>query len=127
MKSSDLNQLLKGTSSGGYLQSIINEEVLSYESLLKKKGSSIPLIFHEDEDIMLDAMSVNKLLQEVITGKLSNVHLAYICDCLTLGERVDFANEKLKDLIFELADPEINGGYKSNPELKEMLDDYNGR
>lgn len=88
---------------------------------MEKVGLRISLIFDEDEELLLNDTSIKKLLQETLSGSLSNVDLAYICDCLTLGERVDYESEEAKNIIFEIADPEINGGYKSDEELKSMI------
>ena len=73
---------------------------------------------------MLNDEAIKKLLLEALSGNLSKIHLAYICDCLTLGEKVHFENENLKDLIFEIADPEINGGYKTNSELIRIIENF---
>jgi len=122
MKASDLNQFIMGVSSSDNLKKIIQEEVSSYSKLLQKKGSTIPLLFNEDEEIILDNSAVKRLLQETLSGRFSNVDLAYICDCLTLGEKVLINDERTKDIIFEIADPEINGGFKSDFELRDIID-----
>jgi hypothetical protein len=83
------------------------------------------LRFTEDQDIVLRKSSIKKLLDETYQGNLSNIDLAYICDCLTLGERVEFENEVLKEMIFELADPEINGSFKTSEEIEILLDVLN--
>ncbi len=111
-----------GVSSSDNLKKIIQEEVSSYSKLLQKKGSTIPLLFNEDEEIILDNSAVKRLLQETLSGRFSNVDLAYICDCLTLGEKVLINDERTKDIIFEIADPEINGGFKSDFELRDIID-----
>ena len=123
MKASDLNRLLNGLSTGVYLKQSIHREVSTYSELMKKQGSSNPVIFDEDEDIILDSAGIKNLLQETLSGRLSSVDLAYICDCLTLGEKVDYIDESIKEIIFEIADPEINGGFKSDNELKKILEE----
>jgi hypothetical protein len=123
MKSSELNGLLNGSFSGEDLHRLIKDEVSNYSLLMKKKGSTIPLRFYEDEEIFLKNSNFTKLLLGTLSGGLSNIHLAYICDCLSLGEEVHFENEKLKDLVFGIADPEINGGYKKDSEIKEFIAD----
>jgi len=121
MNASDLDNALNGYSSGQTLADKISKEVEEYKLLMKKTGSSIPLRFNEDKGIFLSNFSIRKLLKETFEGTLSNVHLAYICDCLTLGERVLFENNDLKELIFNLADPEINGGFKTPEEINYLL------
>ncbi len=122
MKASDLYNSLNGLTSGETLSKLISNEVDTYKSLLQKKGSSIPLHFNEDKDIALTTSFVRKLLNETQEGNLSNIHLAYICDCLTLGENVTFENEVIKDIIYEIADPEINGGFKNTDEILSLID-----
>jgi hypothetical protein len=122
MKASELISLINGISTGYNLKPAIQGEVASYAELLKKKGSSIPLIFDEDAEVIIDNSAIQTLLSETLSGRLSNVDLAYICDCLTLGEKVNFPNEKVQDIIFEIADPEINGGFKSDTELEHLIE-----
>ncbi|HEV7349852.1 hypothetical protein [Telluribacter sp.] len=121
MKSSELNKFLYTGLGGDDFKALIENEAASYGQLMEKVGLRISLIFDEDEELLLNDTSIKKLLQETLSGSLSNVDLAYICDCLTLGERVDYESEEAKNIIFEIADPEINGGYKSDEELKSMI------
>ena len=87
---------------------------------MSEKGSSIPLIFHEDETVKLNTSKFKTLLKFVIDNSLSNVHLSYICDCLTLSEDLE-ADEPTRELIFRFADPEINGGYVDKEELLRII------
>lgn len=125
MKSSELNKFLNRSFTGADFKALIESEAASYGKLMEKKGSSISLIFSEDEELILNEASIKRLLQETLLGSLINVDLAYICDCLTLGERIDYDSEKAKDVVFEIADPEINGGYKSSAELQRLIDTLN--
>ena len=68
----------------------------------------------------MDRLRFRKLLAFVVGDRLSNIHLAYICDCLTLTEELT-ADEKTKELIFEVSDLEINGGYVDRKTLAEMI------
>ena len=121
MKTSELLDFINGKMSSEQFKLTLAGDVKTYESLLKKKGSSIPLHFIEDRELVLDTAVVKTLLQETCNGKISNVDLAYICDCLTLGEIVRFENEVVEDIIFEIADPEINGGFKNEQDVKNYL------
>jgi hypothetical protein len=125
MNTSDLESALNSDSFEQTLADKIHNEVEKYKLLLKKTGSSIPLRFNEDKGIILKYSSIKKLLRATQEGKLSNVHLAYICDCLTLGERVVFESEEVKEIIFDLADPEINGGFKTPEEIAYLLNNLN--
>ncbi len=88
---------------------------------MKKKGASISLSFYEDQEVFINIKSITRLLQETLTENLSNIHLAYICDCITLEEKVHFENEKINDIIFNIADPEVHGGYKLKIDLEQTL------
>jgi len=121
MRSSQLNSFFANRITAIDFRSIIDAEVKNYSRLMDKKGSAIPLNLIEDENIYLDQAKFKKLLSETINENLSIVHLAYICDCLTLAEIVLFANEQIDTYIHSIADPEINGGYKSISELREIV------
>ncbi len=120
MTAKDLNELLDNKITVDDFTLSIADEVENYRTLMNKKGSTIDLRFQEDENILLDKLKFKKLLDLAIDGRLSSIALAYICDCLTLADKLA-VDEKTKDLIFELADPEINGGYKDKKELKNII------
>ena len=120
MTARDINQLLDDKITVDNFKLSIGDEFENYARLMKTNGSIIDLQFEEDEIIHLDKFKFKKLLDLVIDGRLSNIHLAYICDCLTLAED-SIVDEKTNELIFEIADSKINGGYKSNTELRELI------
>ena len=122
MNSSDLSDFLNLDNKDIAFRSLIEKEVTIYATLMRKKGSSIPLIFNEDEQILFYDIYIRTLLQKTISGIISNFDLTYICDCLTLGERISYETEEGKNIIFNIADPEINGGFKSHEELERMLE-----
>jgi hypothetical protein len=68
---------------------------------------------------------MKRLLNETLVGHLTAIHLAYICDCLTLLENITFENDLIQDIIFSIADPEINGGFKNNKDLEEIIKKLN--
>ena len=121
MNTSDLNDTLNGNISGKRLAEKIFYEVEEYKLKLKKTGSTIPLYFNEDKEIMLSRSSIKKLLNETLEGNLGSAHLAYIADCLTLGEKVNYEYENLREIIFDIADPEINGGFRKPDEILVYL------
>ncbi|AWI26813.1 hypothetical protein [Flavobacterium pallidum] len=118
MNASTLNIVLKDESKIQLLKTEINAEISAYEKLMQKTGSSINLYFNEDESTFLNTQGLSNLINQTLNGSLNNVELAYICDCLTLAENSEFENDLAKEIVFEIADPEINGGYKSIEELK---------
>ena len=121
MKSSDLYNTLTSNKTAEALAKTISQEVAGYALLMTKRGASNPLYFDEDMELILTKSSILKLLSETHLGNLTSIDLAYICDCLTLGERVIFDNESVEDIICELADPEINGGFRSPEEILSLL------
>lgn len=121
MKTSDLINFFNGVISGDDLRSLIIKESSNYETLMKKEGSTIPMIFEEDENVFIGNDSLKRLLSETLFGPLTNIDLAYICDNLTMGENVEFENQSVQNIVFEFADPEINGGYKTSEEIKNIL------
>ena len=125
MTSSALNLLITGRISGNDFSALLADEITTYGTLIKKMGAGIPLIFNEDEAIAIDHVWLKGLLKEVLTGSLNTMELAYICDCLTLGERVTYSDWKLKDIIFEIADPEINGGFSTISEIEVLIHQLN--
>lgn len=125
MKTSDLYDTLNGLISGEMFSNLILNEVVEYKFQLQKKGSRVPIHFTEDKNIFLTNVLIRKLLDETYKGSLSNIHLAYICECLTLGEKVTFENEDIRDIIYEIADPEINSGFKSADEILNLIQKLN--
>ncbi len=121
MNSSVINLFLVDRLSGFDLYKRIEGEVSEYSASMAKSGSTVNLYFSEDETIYLDKGALVKLLSEVLHGNVSPQSLAYMCDCFTLSERIEYENEPIKNLVFEIADPEIDGGFKSNSELQEIL------
>jgi len=124
MTSKQLNKLLDDISTVNDFKASIADEVENYGRLMNKKGSTIDLRLLEDEEITLDKLRFKKLLDFVIAGQLSNIHLAYICDCLSLADKLT-TDKETKQLIFEIADPEINGGYVDKGTLTDMVSKIN--
>jgi hypothetical protein len=124
MTSRDLNKLLDDKFTVENFKATIADEVENYGRLMNKKGSTIDLRLYEDEEITLDKPKFKKLLDFVIAGRLSNNHLSYICDCLTLADKLT-TDEETKDLILEISDPEINGGYMDKETLTDMVSRVN--
>jgi hypothetical protein len=120
MTSGQLNRLLDGKVTVDDFKASIAGEVENYGRLMNKKGSTIDLRLNEDEEIALDKLKFIKLLDFVMSGRLSNIHLTYICDCLTLADQLT-TDDKTNDLIFEIADPETSGGYVDTKTLADMV------
>lgn len=121
MKSSDLNAMLYDTISTAIFVENICYEIEQYIKQLRKEGSAVPMYFNEDVEIILSKSLLTKMLNETLSGGLSKLHLAYISDCLTLGERVSFENEFIREIIFEIADQEIHGQFPVKGEIISYL------
>lgn len=105
MNSSDINSFIENRLSGSQLYKKIEREVFEYSASMAKLGSTTNLYFSEDEAIYFDKRAIVKLLSEVLNGNVSSQALALMCDCFTLSERIEYQNDLIKDLVFEIADP----------------------
>jgi len=117
----DLNRFLENRLDVNEFKSLIEHQVITYSKKMKKPGSSIELNLLENEPIVIDNPRMKRLFLSVINGHLSNIHLAYICDCLSLTEDLEFENDTVKEIFYQCTDPEINGGYKSLGDLKAIF------
>lgn len=122
MTSKNLNDLLiEKISPESFLKSI-KKEVENYQQLIGKTGATIHLDFTENQEIKIDKLKLSRLLHLVLEDQLTNVHLAYVCDCLTLSEYIDMT-DKARAIVFKLADPEINRDFTSKDGILELLSD----
>jgi hypothetical protein len=121
MKASDLAKYLDNQTPGNLFFNSIRTEVLNYNELMKKTGSSIALTFDEDQKTTLGIGHFKKLLQDIQLTQSNPSYLSYICDCLTLGENVEYDDDKIEDLIWTLSDPEINRK-STAAEIQKLLD-----
>ena len=109
MQISTLNKYFYGLLSFGDFLKIIAPEVDEYRSLMEKGGSTIPLRLSEDEELIISNSNFVKLIQDFINYGGDTVGLSYICDSFTLGEKIEYNSDELLEIVFEIADPEING------------------
>ncbi|MFD0748512.1 hypothetical protein ACFQZS_00055 [Mucilaginibacter calamicampi] len=109
MKLSQLKDLFSNNIVIGVLRKSIEKEVIDYVTLLKKKGSSVPIYITEDATLKVSGSDIALLCKAYLDGGIEENHVYYIMDVLTLAEHVDFDNEELFDLVAGLTDPEING------------------
>ena len=117
MKTSTLKSYFENRIAFSDLIDSIHAEVMMYSDRMKHPGSTIPLNFVEDEQMHVTRNDFRRLLNDFAVSETSTVALSYICDCLTLAERISHSDNALSEMIFDIADPEINGGYKSGLEL----------
>ena len=120
MKFSDLNLYYNNSLSIKDFLEIIELETSNYIEKMQKTGSSIQLHIIEDENLFIDNIRIIKLLEDIINNNYNLAILCYICDCLDLGEKIEFANPLVEEIIFDLADPEIN--YPSKEKIISKID-----
>lgn len=108
VKASNLNLYFSNSISVEYFFESIKTETEDYMILMAKTGSSIPLNFNEDQAVLIDSDNLRKLIIDITNNNFDLRVLGYICDCLTLGVYVEFLNPMVKEITFDLADPEIN-------------------
>jgi len=120
MTAKDLDYLLTQQVSPESFVESIKSEVEDYKRMMDKRGSTANLYFTENQEIKIDTPELSRLLHLVLEDQLTNIHLAYICDCLSLSESVDIT-ENAREIVFQLADPEINGGFISKREIIALL------
>lgn len=120
MKASDLLDYLNNQTTISSLLKSLEGEVITYIKQIDKIGSVVAIVFDEDQRMAIKISDVKKLLQDMHQIQFEPEYLSYICDCLTLAKNVEYENDKIEDLIWEFADPEING-YKTQTEIQTVL------
>ena len=124
MRTSEFKKYLDDQISADVFFEKIREEVANYSLLMKRKGASISLNFEEDQIITLSINNLIKIVKDIHLNQVDPSAISYICDCLTLADGVNYETEAARELVYEFADPEINGGFKSREDLKIILDRY---
>jgi hypothetical protein len=119
--STDILSYFEGQISAKEFSDRISDDVLTYSKGLSKKGSSIPLNFNDDRDILIKSEDLGKILGDILTLNFTPLELAFVCDCFTLSDRVEYFDEDVEELVYGFADPEINGGIKTVNEIKDIL------
>jgi len=109
MKLSELNSLLSSKLSGLAFLHAIAAELAVHQRGLAARGQSAPAVVVEDRDILVSSESIKTLCHLFVDGQLNQQELAYIADAMQFGERVEFSDPAVADMVAELTDPEING------------------
>jgi hypothetical protein len=121
MRLTDVNDFFKGKLALESFKTIIEKEVILYKQNLQKRGSSVPISLIEDSDLSLDSDIIYKLCKLYLSNEISDYELYYISDAMLLSSRVIFKNEKNRDILELLTDPEVNGPLTAN-RIKEILE-----
>jgi len=120
MKSTSLKCLLNGSENPEEFLLSIENELGSYQTALKKQGGSASIQLEENINIVVGESNILILCEHFVAKKISSSFLEYVCDALELGELVEFENDKSRDLVFEICNPEINGKF-SISRAKEVI------
>ena len=110
MKASELNNYFDNVLSLEVFFEKLRPEVSEYISKMPKRGSSIPIYFEEDQEVNFANIKLRKLLIEISLENYNLNTLAYICDCLTVGEKIHYTDPISTEIIFDLADNEMCAG-----------------
>ena len=83
----------------------IKDEIAAFRLSLSKKGSSIPILYSEEEhNIVVKSNHIRKMLSDYIDGKLDGYTVSYISDALLLSDNTSFETEKLIEVLEELSE-----------------------
>jgi hypothetical protein len=119
MKISIIAKLLNNEIDVFKFKEIINNEILEYSNLLKKKGSSISIFLIEDDNILIKSRDFNFLCNLFLEDKLDNYEILYIMDALSLSSNIQFENEKIRESVEEFGFTE-NGNLSKDSVRKYM-------
>jgi len=110
-----------------FLMGKILSEVEDYKKLHSLQGTSINLnVENKDLNIFVNKKSVLILCRDYLEEKITKETLQYLAEIIEAAKGVQYANKEMEDIIFVLANPEIN--YPMNKQLVDLvvkwLDDY---
>lgn len=109
MKCSELKSLLNKITTVEDFKNLIKLEVDQLRALASTKGSSLPILFVEDDSLEIAPKDLLYLLSLFTERKLDAIELSYIVDAILLSDKVSLEDENLLELIEELTDFEVNG------------------
>jgi hypothetical protein len=109
MLTSSIKSLIVGSLDPEDFVNLISDELSQYQLGLQKAGGSTPIYVSVDTEIYIDKNAVKKLCQLFIFGALDQNTLAYIADAIELSDGIECANDFVRDIVFEMTDPEVNG------------------
>ena len=110
MKLSQIKNLFNKTETAETFSKQIASEVSIYKNLVKKKGSSIPIMLDEDIQLSIGPEEVYLLCDLFSKNELTEHEIAYITDAFSLSDKISYTSDRISDLVAMLTDPEINGG-----------------
>ena len=126
MKLSTLLRFFDGITQPQQLSAEIRDEILEYQTKLKKRGSGVPIQVVDDASFIFTVKHFATLARAFQNKELTTYEVNYLADVLELAESaesLEFESEVLREFIFVLANPEINGTI-SHERVQEMLDSF---
>ena len=123
MKISSLKKLTKGDITVHKFMSEIKEEINEYSNFKGKKGASIPIQVDTDEEFIFESNDLKSLCSYFVQGQINSEELSYIADAVELSSNIYIPDDKVKDFVFEMTDPEVNGPFTHN-RANEILNSY---
>lgn len=124
MHLSSLYKFLSGASGAPDLKQSLKTELKAYSETMQQAGGSVPIHVTEDFPFVLGPKELSLLMNSFLNLELTALELGYIVDAIQLSDSVEFENEKVRDLLHQLTDPEINGPIIEE-KVKAMLRELN--
>ena len=97
MKISDLKRLFSGAIKIPSFKELISNQVLVYERLHYKRGSSIPIQLIEDDILFFGKNEFIFLCKAFISKQLNHREISYIADAILLSSSVQFEDTLIED------------------------------
>lgn len=115
MKISDLHQLIKSLDCLISAKVEMAKTLQNNQSLEKKKGVSINI--HLDDDfpqVLFTKFDIANLCKAYILDLLNQKELSLLSDMFLLSNSIEFQEEKIREILENMTDPEINGSFTKN-------------
>jgi hypothetical protein len=104
-----LRDVLRGNESPEILLNEIDREVNDYREAFRKRGSSRPIHATNDNfHFVVGRDEVKKLCSLFLGGTLDQWQLQYLSNAIDLSSSFAIEDDRVRDAIFQLADPEVN-------------------
>lgn len=88
----------------------IGAEVENYKVALGKSGGSAPVFgANNNFSYLVTSADVRLLCESYLRGQANEWHLNYLANLIELSDSFLIESDKVRDAIFDLSSPEING------------------
>ena len=123
MEVRSLSRFLEGGMRAEDLAGEIQDEVRRYQEGLNRTGTSVPVLLVGDHrQLEVRASSLLLICKAFLSHGFSRWDVHYVCDALSLSEAT-FASERVRELLEELANPEIRAEQLSKREVLSVHDE----